>query len=161
MKNLVAILILAFGMLANANSDGAGDYVKFQYDARCIFEAVADFKKVKLGNSIPLPRIRLASETPHEEFLAAAKEQLGGEKPEIMLHMYVAKTNEIYLNDASSMFRPGRTIDDVLAHEFVHFLQVRYQGETDGTADWIEQEAVFIQLRFRAEFVQKGLSPCR
>lgn len=147
MRHLLA-LGLTLALPANA-ADGAA---RLAFRPDCVLAAVAARKGVTLSPDRPAPRLRLASATPVAEYLEAAKEQLGGAQLDVILNMFVAKTNEIYLNDSARLYgRHGRTLDDSLAHEYTHFIQHVYEGAPlfGDSTDSLEEEAVRVQTWFR------------
>lgn len=55
-------------------------------------------------------------------------------------------SNEIYLSDDAAYYkRRNRTLDDSLAHEFVHYIQVRYRNDSLADDD-CEMEAITVRL---------------
>lgn len=80
------------------------------------------------------------------------------------MNMYVVKTDEIYLNDSASSYgRHGRIIDDSLAHEYAHYVQVVYEGadrENDPN-DALESDAVAVQTWFREAGAAALPAACR
>lgn len=127
-----------------------------RYSRECIVRAVAWKKKVTLREDIPLPSVRYGSETPAEEFNDAVEPQWGM-RPDIVLNVYVFRFNRIYLlDDAAYYMKMGRFIDDSLAHELVHFLQVKYKDVTE-MGDAEEWEAVDIQTWFRGTYMRDAI----
>jgi len=135
-----------------------------RYSAECILAAVAWKKKINLRGDVPLPSVRYGSETPAEEFNDAVEPQWGM-RPDIVLNVYVFRLNRIYLlDDAAYYMKMGRFVDDSLAHELTHYLQVKYQGITE-MDDSDEFEAVAVQTWFRETYmrdaVPAGAPACR
>lgn len=61
---------------------------------------------------------------------------------------YAIDRNEIYLiDDPSNCVQLGRTIDESLAHELAHIVQVKYLNADLAVPSW-EQDAVAIQTWF-------------
>jgi len=115
---------------------------------------------ITLRAEVPLPPVFVASETPLQQFQDAIEAQWGF-RPDLIANAYAARTNEIYLLDSAAYYRKhGRFIDDSLAHELVHYLQVRYQNADIRDGEWLEADAVMVQTWFREEIMAKGLSPC-
>lgn len=149
------ILLLTTWMNASAS-----DVVELKYPLACTLEVIAEHMGIALGSE-PLPEIRVASQTTLSEFQDDVEPQWGI-RPEVVVNVYVVSANRIYLlDDASYYGKYGRTIDDSLAHELVHYLQVRYQkmDRLDGEA--AEYTAVMEQNWFRENYMAKGVSPCR
>jgi len=118
-----------------------------------VLRAVAARMGVELLPEIPLPAVLLESSTAPERWRAATEQHWGMRSP-VFTSFYAADQNEIYLiDDTVSHERRGSSLDDVLAHELVHYLQARYRRGALHT-DWAELEAVQIQRWFRAEFMQ-------
>lgn len=139
-------------LLAFPAAAADGETAKPLYKPECVLAAVAERKGVTLDAARPAPMVLYGGSIPLARFLEASKEQLGGFVPDRVMNMYTVKTNEIYLNDSASTYgRHGRIIDDSLAHEYAHFLQVAYEGRSlgDGSDDFLEAEAVTLQTWFR------------
>lgn len=137
---------------------------KIAYKPDCVLAAVAARKGVTLDPARKPPMVLFASMIPVSRYREAAKEQLGGMEVDTVLNMYVVKTDEIYIQDAASNYgRHGRTIDDSVAHEFGHYLQVVY-GKADmanDVNDELEGEAVRLQTWFREEGAAGLPASCR
>lgn len=125
-----------------------------RYSEACILAAAASRMEVALREDIPPPRIRYESRTSISEFQDAVERQWGF-RPEVILNVYIPERNEIYImDDASYYSRLGRFVDDSLAHEYAHFLQVRYRGvRLDQDPDNLESEAVSVQGWFRETYM--------
>lgn len=131
-----------------------------QHDPQFILEAVAKRMGVTLRPNLPPPTIQLESRTPLERLQVAAERQWGF-RPEVFVTMYATAANEVYLIDEARLYdQYGGTLDDSLAHEFVHYIQVHYFGDRFDT-DWSEVEAVAIQTWFRREYVATRLAAAR
>jgi hypothetical protein len=125
---------------------------KLPYD--CVLKAVLFRMKQEYDPAKPLPDIRFASEVPVEEFDAAMEPQWGF-KPGRVTNAYAPHVGTIFLSDNAEYYSKfGRAIDDSLAHEFVHYVQVRYRGLTiEEFTEWDEVEAVQVQNWFREHYV--------
>jgi hypothetical protein len=107
--------------------------------------------QVKLRPDVPLPGIHLESEIPLSKFQDAMQEQWSF-RPPMVANSYSIATNEIYLSDDPGFYRRlKRTLDDSLAHEFVHYIQAQYFRE-DLTTDSCEMQAAEVQRWFREEY---------
>jgi hypothetical protein len=103
---------------------------------------------VTLRPDEPLPTIHFESSTPLEQFQDAVLSQWRF-RPPMISNVYVVTSNEIYLSDdARSYRRMRRTLDESLAHEFTHYLQVRYFA-ANLADESCETEAVAMQIAFR------------
>lgn len=135
---------------AKSRSDkkNAAGTAKLRYDETCVLRLVAAEMK------IPLPRIYYGSKVPFAQFLAAYHTQSNVD-PDQVQNVYVLKTNEIYLSDKAVNYGAfGRALDDSLAHEYVHYLQVKYRGYTlEDCDDNAENQAVHYQLAFREKYI--------
>lgn len=142
----------------------APETAKIAFKPECVLAAVAGRKGVTLDPSRRPPMVLFASMIPVSRYREAAKEQLGGMDVEMVLNMYVVKTDEIYIQDAAGNYgKFGRTIDDSVAHEFGHYLQVVY-GKADmanDANDELEGEAVRLQTWFREEGAAALPPSCR
>jgi hypothetical protein len=126
--------------------------VKLRFEPRFILETVAARMQVELRPDVPLPGILLESTTPLRKFQDAMEPQWQF-RPPLIANSYSIATNEIYLSDDASFYlRFKRTLDDSLAHEFVHYIQAKYLRE-DLTTDGCELQAAEIQRWFREEHV--------
>lgn len=128
-----------------------------------ILAAVAGQMNLTLRPDVEPPAVLMASETPLKRFQDAVERQWGM-RPDQILNVYAVSTNEIYLLDDPGYYvRLRRSVDDSLAHECVHYLQVRYRGNSlENDADTLESEAVHFQTWFREEFIlsPEGIRRC-
>jgi hypothetical protein len=148
--------LLATGVTASAGGLRVEE-AQLCFEPRFILEAVAQRMNVALRPEVPLPSIFLASATPLRQFRDAIRTQWRFE-PEVVSNTYAIARNEIYLlDDASYYLRYRRTLDDSLAHEFVHYLQATHLRE-DLSSEWTEAEAVAVQNWFRQEYGHCGAS---
>lgn len=115
-----------------------------QYDLRTedIFQAVARIMRITIREEIPRPRILVGAEVDPATFARLAGFDTGGK----IFSAYFPEPNLIVLREWKR---------HTLAHEFVHYFQVKYQGydplaEGD-TRDTSEREATAIELHFRDE----------
>ncbi len=131
------------------------------YSPKCTFEAVAHRMGYPVDPSKPFPNVFVASEIPLEQFQDAVEEQWKM-RPSAVLNVYVVELNEIYLLDEESYYlKVKRYIDDSLAHELAHYVQVVYRGaDLNSDHDFYEQEAVHVQTWFRETFMKTGAPPC-
>ena len=129
-----------------------------RHDPGYILQAVAQEMNVTLRPDVPLPAILLQSKTPLQRFQTAIAAQWGFEPP-VFANAYAVAQNEIYLmDDASYYTRLRRTLDDSLAHEFVHYIQVHYFN-ADLTHESCELEAISVQQWFRYAHATPATSP--
>ena len=141
---------LAFGaaVAIAASAAVAGDRVRLAADPAQMLREVARHMNVTLRDDVPAPVVLLESETPLRRFQDAIAAQWGF-RPHTFANAYVASRNEIYLVDDASYYRRlRRTLDESLAHELAHYVQVRYFN-ADLSDPSSEIDAVAIQQRFR------------
>jgi hypothetical protein len=133
---------------------------KLRFDPQFILAEVALRMNVTLRPGIPVPAIYVESATPLRQFQDAIGPQWQL-RPHVFANAYVAARNEIYLiDDAAYYARSGRTIDDSLAHEFAHYLQVMYQ-RSDIADPGLEAEAVAVQRAFQQHHVHPTRAAAR
>jgi hypothetical protein len=141
---LIAFLAL-FMPLARAGDTAP---IRLQNDPNEILAAVARRMNVTLRPDRPLPRIYFESSTSLEQFQDAIAPQWHF-RPPLFANAYVVARNEIYLMDDPSYYRRmRRTLDESLAHEFAHYLQVMYFA-ADLADETCEGEAIAVQIAFR------------
>ena len=147
---LTAVLSGVLLACTGATSAEDGTRMRLQHDPRYILETVARRMNVTLRADEPMPRIYLESGTPLAQFQKAVAPQWRFSPP-MFANVYVMARNEIYLSDDAGYYRRiRRTLDESLAHEFAHYLQVRYFGASLAD-EGCETEAVAIQIAFREE----------
>jgi hypothetical protein len=130
-----------------------------RHEPRFILETVARRLGVALRPEIPSPAIFFESTTSLRQFQQAIAAQWGF-RPRVFANAYVAARNEIYLIDDPALYaRLGYSLDESLAHELVHYLQVQYM-RADLADPTCESDAVAVQLWFRDAIVgpSRGLA---
>lgn len=131
--------------------------VKLRYDPEYILHAVARRMNVVLRADVPRPTVLFESGTPLQRFQQAIAAQWGI-VPWAVSNAYAAGANEIYLTDRAAYYeRRNTTLDDSLAHEFVHYLQLHYFN-ADPSDESLETDALAIQEWFRAMHPRGGMS---
>ena len=149
--------------LAGSRKAGAAAsrFVAPRYSTQCVLDGVLSLIGLTLRPELPLPRIYLEETTPLRQFQDAVQTQWGM-RPDVFLNAYAAARDEIYLiNDAEYYDRLHRYVDDSLAHELAHYVQVKYRGvPIESFDDSMEHEAVAVQTEFRETFLKAGRSPC-
>jgi hypothetical protein len=150
MKTLF-VLILTFAFLAQAEPSSKEQTAQLKYSEEFILNAVLQKKHLSLKSELPLPVVFLSSTTPLKKFQDAIEPQWGF-RPDVFTNAYAFKSNEIFLMDDENYYQTHkRCIDDSLAHELVHYVQVKYQN-ADLADDSLEAEAVDIQTWFRESY---------
>lgn len=128
-----------------------------RHDPRVVLVTVARRMGVRLRPIVPLPVIHLESRTPLARLQRVAERQWGV-RPREFMNVYVAEENAIYLiDDAARLERSRATLDDALAHEYVHYLQAAYRKDGLST-EWAEVEALRTQTWFRQTFMTTRLA---
>ena len=148
---LRCLLGFAMSLCVSVNGASAGGAltapVRLRLDPQVILQQVARQMNVTLRPDVPLPKIFLESSTPLRQFQQAIAPQWRF-RPHVFANAYAVERNEIYLSDDARYYRKrNRTLDDSLAHEFVHYIQVRYR-EDDLADESCETEAISQQLSF-------------
>jgi len=122
----------------------------------CILEGVANRMGIQLKDAIPAPKVYFRSRTPLQAFQDAV-EKVYGFRPSAFTNVYLDSENIIFVIDERDFYRHGRSPEDSLAHEYVHFLQVKYKGYTrNDDQEMLEEQAVQIQTWFRDSYVKNG-----
>ena len=133
--------------------------IRSRVDTACVLRAVAGHMGVTLRPEIAVPRLRYQSDTPLGEFQDAVEAQWGF-RPQGFTNVFVIGANDIYLiDDAEYYRRHDRFLEDSLAHELTHFVQVRYRGLNLNEEEFAELEAVDVQTWFRETYAAKGRFP--
>ncbi|HAH05066.1 MAG TPA: hypothetical protein DCM05_00850 [Elusimicrobia bacterium] len=142
-----------------ARSPKASPPVRLQYEEQCMLRVAADYMGLRLRPDIRVPTVRYASEYGLEAFQRAVKDEYGAEPPSAVINLYLPKAEEIWINDESRLYTPGkRYMDASVLHEYVHFLQYQYRGDRmeNDPSDSLESEAVKLQFRFIDEQIHSG-----
>lgn len=144
----MSLCSLAYMSVNGASAGGVRTaHITLQLDPYIILQQVARQMNVTLRPDVPLPKIFLESNTPLRQFQQAIAPQWKF-RPHVFANAYAAERNEIYLSDDARYYKKrNRTLDDSLAHEFVHYIQVRYRND-DLADDSCESEAIAQQLSF-------------
>jgi hypothetical protein len=142
-----ALLSLTFGLVAAASGELHEEPIRLRFEPGFILEAVAHEMNVVLDPRIPAPEILLESRTPLRLFQDAIAPQWGF-RPPLFSNAFVPARNEIYLTDDPRYYaKMKRTLDESLAHEYAHYIQVRYLNADLAEASW-ENDAIAMQRRF-------------
>jgi hypothetical protein len=155
-----AVLAAAFLSTGVADVPSAGTPARERLteDVATALAFVAASMEVRLDPAMPLPALRLASQTPLARFQDAIARQWGF-RPHIVVNAYAVATNEIFLDDSADYYRRNhRTLDDSLVHELVHYVQVRYRHD-DLADESCEVEAVSIQTAYRDRHAPVAATP--
>lgn len=146
MKTL--ILLFAFILTTPAFAKAPA---KLQHSIDFIFSKVLEKKRLQKRDDVPFPPFFYQSKTPLKQFQDAIEKQWGF-RPDHFTNAFAVANNEVYILDEADYYRKtGRCMDDSVAHELVHYLQVKYQN-WDLADESLEWEAIDIQTAFREEF---------
>ncbi len=162
MKVLALLLFVSFSIPTFAEDFTPGEDVRGVQE--CIFDLLLPIYDNKLTRrDIPLPLVRLEHETSLKEFQDAVEPQWGF-RPDAFLNVYVPRLGQIFLMSNRASYKHGRSIFDSLAHELVHFIQVKYRGIDIGQfGDAEEFDAIVTQNAFREKYghlIQDGRFVC-
>lgn len=130
---------------------------ELRYSPEQIFDKVLKIMNLEKMSFIPFPELVFANKANLEEFQEDVFPQWGM-KPDFITNVYIAHRNKIYLLDDKRYYEEnGRCIDDSLAHELVHYIQVKYRNiPIEYFDDGMELEAIDIQSRFRDVFCTRN-----
>ncbi|MHB0995239.1 MAG: hypothetical protein ACYC2I_02590 [Elusimicrobiales bacterium] len=145
----------------NAEAAGlrGGGVARPAYPEACIMKLAAGKLRLELREDVPVPPVRYGSETPLSEFQDAIEPQWG-QRPDFVLNSYVFALNRIYILDEKDYYdKMGRFVDDSIFHEFIHYFQVKYRGDTfEGyNGEYLESEAIDYQTWFRDTYMIPGV----
>ena len=167
MRNALTLSLLLTGPAFAGELDVlAGRVVAPIHSEACILAVVAGHMKATLTDAVARPTVRYASKTALSDYHADIENEYGpgSSAPyNVVTNMFLPKRNVIYMSDKAEHYRPGRYIDDSVAHEFAHYLQFFYQGEKDNPSpdyDMLETGAIKVQEWFRETYMAAGRSPC-
>jgi hypothetical protein len=147
LSRLTAAFALAVSLLPAADAGEAREPIRLQFDPAYILQTVARRMNVTLRPEIPVPTILLQSRTPLARFQDAIAVQWNF-RPHVYTNAYAVARNEIYLMDDPAYYvRFNRTLDESLAHEFAHYIQVHYLN-ADLADPSYESDAVAVQALF-------------
>jgi hypothetical protein len=148
------LLAMCFPFAAHAAdwSNPLTNTLALTLEPRFILQVVAQRFGVQIRSDIDQPTVHVESRTPLKQFQDAIESQWEF-RPHVFLNAYAVASNEIYLidNPAHSP-RPGASLDEVLAHELVHYFQSRYRRQ-DLNSVGAEVQAVQIQQWFRETYL--------
>ncbi len=144
MKAFILILTLFVSLIVKAET------VKPVYTTQFILERILDYKTLSFKPEIPMPTVVLSSEAKLKDFQDDIESQWGF-RPDVITNAYVVRLNKIYLYDDKAYYTEhGRCIDDSLAHELAHYVQVQYRN-WDLNDDSLEWDAIDTQTWFRTQ----------
>lgn len=132
-----------------------------RYDLQCVLTGVLAIMNLSVRPQIPLPALYLQDKTPLKQFQDAVEPQWQT-RPKRFYNAYAGERNEIYIiTEADYYRRLRRFVDDSIAHELAHYVQVKYKNIGAQQLDVsLENEAVALQTEFRDRYMKTGISPC-
>ncbi len=168
---LAIIFSFSIAALSDSKDANAGPTRKntapLRYAPECSLQAVLKYKNVTPRADIPIPIIYLGSETTLRQMTDALYPHQWTSPPAEFSNAFAYKNgrNEIYLlDDPKYNAKHGRFTDDSLAHELIHFVQIRYQNADLTQDDFAEFDAISFQNWFRDTYmIPQGLpanAPC-
>jgi len=146
----VAGLAATLALIARTPAaDSSTEPLRLRLDPQFVLGQVAQRMGVTLHPEIAPPAVFLESATPIGQFRDAIAAQWGL-RPHLFGNAYAIERNEIYLIDDPSYYaRLGRTMDESLAHELAHYVQVKYLNADLAEPSW-ESDAIAVQTWFSA-----------
>jgi hypothetical protein len=152
-------LILASSAFAAKNETDTR-ITELRFPLECILKAVASHTNTVLDPEIPLPTLYLESKIPVKQFQDAVEPQWSF-RPDVVTNAYITERNEIYMTDLLWVYeKRGRILDDSLAHELTHYIQVKYKNMDLRDNDAAEMDAIAAQTWFRETYKDTGRNPC-
>lgn len=153
--NLFGIILimgqLGFAAIQKPTTQRGNAVAKLQYTPEMILKQVLAKKNLQFKPEIPMPELNLQSKTPLKKFQDAIEPQWGF-RPDVFTNAFIILKNEIYLMDDAAYYKKmKRCVDDSMAHELTHYVQVKYQNY-DISDDSLEMEAIDVQTWFRDNF---------
>lgn len=144
MKAITLILTLFASLFVHAET------VKPMHTTQFILERILEYKNLTFQSEIPMPEVVLSSKALLKDFQDDIEPQWGI-RPDVITNAYVVRLNKIYLYDDKAYYAEhGRCIDDSLAHELAHYVQVQYR-KWDLNDDSLEWDAIDTQTWFRSQ----------
>lgn len=156
----IKYLFLALSLLVSTHNIAQGKplpvpaIAELTYSVEFVLDYVLAKKKLVRDPDILPPELFLQSTTTLDFFQESIKDQWGF-VPDVYTNAYDVSTNRIFLSDDKSYYdKMGRCLDDSLAHEVTHYVQVKYQNWSldDESLEW---DAIDIQTQFREDFCTK------
>lgn len=151
MKTLILILTLALTSQTLLANEAAKKPAKLKYTVEFILEKVLEIKHLEKRADIPFPKFFFESSTPLKQFQDALEKQWGF-RPDMFTNAFAVDNNEVYIMDDASYYKKNkRCMDDSVAHELTHYVQVKYLN-WDLSDESLEWDAVEVQTEFRKRF---------
>lgn len=130
---------------------GFAKTAQLQYAPGFILNKVLERKHHAFDSQKIPPQVLFASQVTLKQFQDDVEPQWGI-RPDAITNVYVVDQNKIYLMDDAEYYdKTGRCMDDSLAHELTHFVQVVYE-KWDISDDSTEWDAIDVQTWFRETY---------
>lgn len=124
---------------------------ELRYSPEFILNKVLEKKRQTFDSQKAPPKILFASKVSLKEFQDDVESQWNF-RPDVITNVYVLNKNKIYLMDDAAYYeKTGRCMDDSLAHELTHYVQVVYL-QWDIADESLEWDAVDVQTWFRETY---------
>lgn len=150
-KILIISFILSSVALAAAKKPRKVTIVPKFSTERILTEILA-YKSLEFRADLQIPTVILESKASIKQFQDEIELQWHM-RPTMITNAYVVNYNKIYLTDDKAYYdKVGRCIDDSLAHELTHYIQVKYKGWSLDGDEGLEWDAVEVQTWFREKF---------
>lgn len=123
-----------------------------KYSTEHILKEILAYKNIEFRADVPLPSVTMESKASLKQFQDEIEPQWHM-RPAVITNAYIVNYNKIYLNDDKAYYdKVERCIDDSLAHELTHYIQVKYLGKSLEDDESLEWDAVDTQTWFREQF---------
>lgn len=128
MSKSLLIILFVTSFISTGMAIQPAATVELKYSLEFILKTILDYKNLNYRPEIPLPELVVASKTSLKQFQDDVEPQWQM-RPDIIINTFVAKLNKIYLLDEKAYYDNfERCMDDSLAHELTHYIQVNTEG---------------------------------
>lgn len=149
------LFLISFAWINSLSAETKPSVLK--YTPEFILQEVLFLKHLSFDATKALPEIKVESQTSILDFQNAVEPQWHM-RPDSFSNVYIIRQNIIYVSDEEAYYeKVQRCMDDSLAHEMTHYVQVLYQGvdlanSVDVDADAYEMDAIDVQTQFRDKY---------
>ena len=122
-----------------------------KYSPEFILKVILEHKTLDFRPDVPMSELMVSSKALLKNFQDDVDPQWGMRLADIT-NVFVILKNKIYVSDEKAYYdKTGRCIDDSLAHELTHYIQVKYRGWNldDDSLEW---DAIDTQSWFREKY---------
>lgn len=149
---VAAALVAAVSFSASTTrAEAAKNIAKLKYSPEFILKAILEHKSLEFRPEVPLPTVVASSESDLKSFQDDVEPQWG-QRPDEITNVFVVHKNKIYISDEKAYYdKTERCMDDSMAHELTHYIQVKYRGWSlnDDSLEW---DAIDTQTWFREKY---------